>query len=145
MSKRQAAIRRLLADLSRVRHTGVRASDGSDREPLASGTPRTGGSAPSATTSLRRRLPRRSPRRPDAWYVGEWSRLAGTILGEAPAGDPPLDATRAPETIKQAARQRAQAAFADAIARGERLEGAVYRSVADLTGRARMARGVVAG
>ena len=130
LSKRQAAIRRLLADLSRSDTRGSAVRRIRSRAAREWRT-RTGGSVPSASPGAGSTAG--GGRRPDSWYVGEWSRLAGTILGEAPGGDPPLDFTRAPETIKQAARQRAQAAFADAVARGEGLEGAVYRGVADLT------------
>ena len=56
------------------------------------------------------------------------------MLGPDAAGrEPTLDAARAPEALKLAGRQRAQADFADAIAQGQDLERAVCRCVAALT------------
>jgi len=73
-------------------------------------------------------------KRPDRWFVGEWSRLAKAVLGPGKTGDAPaLDPVVAPKAIKQAGVQRAQAAFAQAIAEGEPLELAVTRTVAALT------------
>ena len=66
-------------------------------------------------------------RHQDAWYVGEWQKLADAALG-APdvAAD---DATRSKDAQKAAARQRAEALLAEAIGRGEPLETAVPPTV----------------
>ena len=73
-------------------------------------------------------------KRPDSWYVGEWSRLAKAVFGPGALTDPPrLDPALAPKATKQAGRQRGHAVLAEAIARGEPLERAVTRSVATLT------------
>jgi lipopolysaccharide biosynthesis glycosyltransferase len=72
-------------------------------------------------------------RRPDAWYVGEWARLARAVLGPGTSADAPSPSPSiASEIGAQARRQRAQAALAEAIAHGEDLERATYRGVATL-------------
>ncbi|HEX2755022.1 MAG TPA: glycosyltransferase, partial [Candidatus Limnocylindrales bacterium] len=71
-------------------------------------------------------------RRPDAWYVGEWSRLAKAVFGADVDADLAVDPARARDAVRQALRQRAQAEFGAAIGRGETLERALARSVSDL-------------
>jgi hypothetical protein len=128
-------IRRLLGDLRRPETRSdavlrVRRRAGSGLRRLigqsgstdpATGRPAGANGSPTAT------------KRPDSWYVGEWSRLATVILGPDVDGTAqPRNAAQAPDAVKHAARQRAQATLAEAIARGEPLERAVCRSVAAL-------------
>ena len=132
MNARQvASVRRLLADLGRSETRGdalrkvrrraasvVRSRTGRP----ASGTATTHASGLAAGT-----------KRPDSWYVGEWSRLAKAVFGPGALTERPrLDPAVAPKAVKQAGRQRGQAVLAEAIARGEPLERAVTRSVATL-------------
>ncbi len=130
-----AAIRRLLADLrrsetrrdalGRVRRRAAREFHGimnrSGSTDAVTGTAEGTPNAPFGGT------------RPDSWYVGEWSRLAKAVFGrEVAAEERPLDAIRAPEALRQARRQRAQAELVEAIARGEHLERAVCGGVSAL-------------
>ncbi len=91
------------------------------------------GRTPSGKASTRTSGSTPGTKRPDSWYVGEWSRLAKAVFGPGDLTDPPrLDPAVAPKAVKQAGRQRGQAVLAEAIARGEPLERAVARSVASL-------------
>ena len=93
---------------------------------------RTGRSASGGATARTSGAPAVT-KRPDSWYVGEWSRLAKAVFGPGAQTDPPrLDPALAPKAAKQAGRQRGHAVLAEAIARGEPLERAVTRSVATL-------------
>ncbi len=65
--------------------------------------------------------------------MGQWSRLAAAVTEPQDAGGEPLhDPDKAPDILRLADRQRAEAALAEAIARGESLERAVCQSVAAL-------------
>ena len=132
-AKRVASVRRLLADFGRsetrgdaLRRVRARVGPGLRRRigRTSSGLTRQGTTTSAAAGT----------RRPDSWFVGEWSRLAKAVLGEDASGQAPkLDPAAAPRAIKKAAVQRAHAAFAQAIAEGRPLELAVTRSVAALT------------
>jgi lipopolysaccharide biosynthesis glycosyltransferase len=129
---RIARVRRLVADLAHAERRGdavnrIRRRAGSALRRVAGrSTPdhrsRTPGGQPASHT------------RPDRWYVREWSRLANAVLGaEDPARANPVDPARATDVLKLAARHRADAALATAIARGEGLERAVCDAVDALT------------
>ena len=70
--------------------------------------------------------------RPDAWYVGEWSRLVTAVLGTESDAVPSADPAVPAQAVSRARQLRAQAGLAEAIARGEGLEGAVCGSVTGL-------------
>ncbi len=134
-ANRIASIRRLVADLRRPetrgdalrrvpRRAAAELRRRTHRSASRDAATRTAGTAPTAAVGVKR---------PDSWFVGEWSRLASAVLGSAAAGSPSLDPAKAPEAVRQARRQSAEATFAEAIARGEPLERAVCRSVAALT------------
>ena len=72
--------------------------------------------------------------RPRSWYVSQWARLAGAVLGpDATPKMSPRDSTHVRKVITQARRHGAQAQLAEALARGESLEQAVCGTVAALT------------
>ena len=72
-------------------------------------------------------------RKPDAWYVSTWATLAGAVLGRRRgSADEPPGAGDAPEVLRQAKEQRAQAAFAEALATGRPLPEAVRDAVGAL-------------
>ena len=132
-ARRVASVRRLLADLRRSDTRGDAVWKVRRRAAL-------GGPQPDRRLRLRNRPAARTSgapavtKRPDSWYVGEWSRLAKAVFGPGAQAairrvwTPAL----APKAAKQAGRQRGQAVLAEAIARGEPLERAVTRSVAAL-------------
>ena len=128
MTGRQVArVRRLLGDLRRGETRGDAVRRVRRRFASTVGRGRAGGSAdqPASTPGAE------STRRPDAWYVGEWGRLASAVLG-ADERLAAADAPRAGEAVAAAHRQRAQAAMAQALAEGGPLERAVCRAVAEL-------------
>ncbi len=74
---------------------------------------------------------RSGTKRPAAWYVDQWTRLARAVFGldTGPAHGAQVDAKRSREAVETARRQRAEAVLAESLALGESLERAVYRSV----------------
>ena len=130
-ARRVASVRRLLADLGRsdTRGDALRKVRRRAVSVVRSRTGRTASGKAATRTSGATAV----TKRPDSWYVGEWSRLAKAVFGPGALTDPPrLDPTLAPKAAKQAGRQRGQAVLAEAVARGESLERAVTRSVASL-------------
>ena len=127
MTTRSAKVRRLLADLStsdrrgpalhKVRVRLVRTVGRGSRP----ATPTAGSAATAAG---------RAGRKPDSWYVGEWTRLATAVTGDKPAEE--LHEATAPDVRKRAARDRAEAIVARAIEHGEPLDvaAAVSQSLA---------------
>jgi lipopolysaccharide biosynthesis glycosyltransferase len=65
----------------------------------------------------------------DAGYVGAWSRLAATVLRPIEANHAKLDRTAVGSAAASARRERAYARLAEALARGQALEQAVYQCV----------------
>ena len=130
-ARRVASVRRLLADLGRSNTRG--AALRKVRRRVASAVRSRTGRSPSDKAGTRTAGVPGATKRPDSWYVGEWSRLAKAVFGPGAVTDPPrLDPILAPKAAKQAGRQRGQAVLAEAMARGEPLELAVTRSVATL-------------
>ena len=130
-ARRVASVRRLLAELGRSDTRGDALRKVRRRAVSVVGSRI--GRSPSGTAATRAAGAPGGTKRPDAWYVGEWSRLAKAVFGPGALSDAPrLDPARAPKAVKQAGRQRGQATLAEAIARGEPLERAVTRSVASL-------------
>ena len=68
-----------------------------------------------------------------SWYVREWGRLTGAILGDEPSTDGSADSARAKEAITVARRLAAEATLTASIRRGEPLERAVCNAVAALS------------
>ena len=130
-ARRVASVRRLLADLRRSETRGDALRK--VRRRTASVVRSRTGRSPSGKAATRVSGAPAVTKRPDSWYVGEWSRLAKAVFGPGAQSDPPrLDPGLAPKAAKQAGRQRGHAVLAQAIARGEPLERAVTRSVATL-------------
>ena len=85
-----------------------------------------GSRAPSAPPAKRGTDPR---------YASEWSRLAGAVLATDVAADPAkFDLRTGTEAVARVRLLRHQAAFAEALGRGESLEHALCASVGQLAG-----------
>ena len=133
-ARRVSAIRRLLEEIRqsetrgeafrRVRTRAASAVRRGAARPVSSEPARPGPRPTSAATANRK----------DPKFAGAWSGLARAVLGTDAGPDAsPVDPALAPDTIRLASRQRAQAALADAIEKGEPLERAICRAVVALT------------
>jgi lipopolysaccharide biosynthesis glycosyltransferase len=70
---------------------------------------------------------------PDAWYVGEWNRLARAAFGpDLPDRAQTVDPAKSRDAVRRIGALRAQTVLAEAIARGEPIERAVCAAVAAL-------------
>ena len=130
MTGRVARVRRLLGDLrrpqtrrealTRIQRRVIRTIRGGA---VSEGKARTGSTASKPKAAVDKRVER---------YATAWSRVAAAVWGPTPVADEPPTATRATDAAQLVTRYRAEGSLAEALARGETLEGAVTRSVASL-------------
>ncbi len=131
MHRQVKRIRRVLADLRRAETRGAVLRRVRRKVASSVGRGPSAASGSSATKAPNVRAP--AAAYPDAWYVGEWKRLAKAAFGpELPGDVQTVDPLRSRDAVRRINGLRAETVFAETIARGESLERAVVLGVAAL-------------